>query len=46
MEADLDKGTLRFWVDGKQHSPGFMSGVEGRVRWAVTVFRKGGAADC
>jgi hypothetical protein len=38
MEADLDKGTLRFWVDGKQHGPGFMSGVEGRVRWAVCVF--------
>ena len=25
MEADLDKGTLRFWVDGKQHGPGFTS---------------------
>ena len=22
MEADLDKGTLRFWVDGKPHGPG------------------------
>jgi hypothetical protein len=22
MEADLDKGPLRFWVDGKQHGPG------------------------
>ena len=21
MEADLDKGTLRFWVDGKPHGP-------------------------
>jgi hypothetical protein len=45
MEADLDKGTLRFWVDGKQHGPGFMSGVEGRVRWAVSMFDKGGVAE-
>ena len=45
MEADLDKGTLRFWVDGKQRGPGFVSGVEGRVRWAVVMFRKGGAAE-
>ena len=45
MEADLDKGTLRFWVDGKQHGPGFMSGVEGRLRWAVSVCHKGGAAE-
>jgi hypothetical protein len=45
MEADLDKGTLRFWVDGKQHGPGYMSGVEGRLRWAVSLYRKGGAAQ-
>jgi hypothetical protein len=45
MEADLDKGMLRFWVDGKQHGPGYMSGVEGRVRWAVSMYCKGGAAE-
>ncbi len=45
MEEDLDKGTLRFWVDGKQHGPGFMSGVEGRVRWAVSLCDKGEAAE-
>ena len=45
MEADLDKGTLRFWVDGKQHGPGFMSGVEGRLRWAICMVNKGGAAE-
>jgi hypothetical protein len=39
MEADADKGALRFWLDGKQHGPGFMSGVEGRVRWAVGLSR-------
>jgi hypothetical protein len=44
MEADLDKGTLRFWVNGKQHGPGFMSGVEGRVRWAVSLGFNGNAA--
>ncbi len=45
MEADLDKGTLRFWVDGKPHGPGRSSGVQGRLRWAVCLFRKGGAAQ-
>jgi hypothetical protein len=37
MEADLDKGTLRIWVDGKQHGPGHSSGVTGRLRWAVCL---------
>ena len=32
MEADLDKGTLRFWVDGKPHGPGHSSGVTGLLR--------------
>jgi hypothetical protein len=41
MEADLDKGTLRFWVDGKPHGPGYISGVAGRLRWAGSVYRKG-----
>jgi hypothetical protein len=45
MEADLDKGTLRFWVDGKQHGSGFMSGVQGRMRWAVSLCFKGAVAE-
>ena len=45
MEADLDKGTLRFWVDGKQHGPGFVSGVEGHLRWAVCLKFKSNAAQ-
>jgi hypothetical protein len=45
MEADLDKGTLRFWVDGKPHSPGYSSGVTGRLRWAVSLYLKGGAVE-
>jgi hypothetical protein len=45
MEADLDKGTLRFWVDGKPHGPGYSSGVSGRLRWAVSVGFKGGAVQ-
>ena len=45
MEADLDKGTLRFWVDGKQHGPGYSSGVAGRLRWAVSLHWKGGAIE-
>ena len=45
MEADLDKGTLRFWVDGKPHGPGWSSGVTGRLRWAVSLGWKGGAIE-
>ena len=45
MEADLDKGTLRFWVDGKPHGPGHSSGVTGWLRWAVSVYRKGTAVQ-
>jgi hypothetical protein len=45
MEADLDKGTLRFWVDGKPHGPGPSSGVTGRLRWAVSLFYKGNAVQ-
>jgi hypothetical protein len=43
MEADLDKGTLRFWVDSKPRGPGYSSGVTGRLRWAVGVASKGDA---
>jgi hypothetical protein len=45
MEADLDKGTLRFWVDGKQHGPGWDSGVVGRLRWAVCLPFKDAAVE-
>ena len=40
IEADLDKGTLRFWVAGKPRGPGYTSGVTGRLRFATTVFCK------
>ena len=36
MEVDLNAGTLRFWVDGKAHGPGWTSGVTGPLRWAFT----------
>jgi hypothetical protein len=45
MEADLDKGTLRFWIDGKPHGSGWGSGVTGRLRWAVSLLNKGEAAE-
>jgi hypothetical protein len=45
MEADLDKGTLRFWVDGKPHGPGHSSGVTGRLRWSVCLCCKGTAVE-
>ena len=38
MEINMNgPGTLRFWVDGKQHGPGWTSGVKGRLRWVTTV---------
>jgi hypothetical protein len=37
MEADLDRGTLRFWVDGKQHCCSYEGGVLGCLRWAVSL---------
>merc|ERR1712086_1068717 len=40
MQVDLDAGTLKFWVDGKPHGPGFTSGVTGRLRWATSMFSK------
>ena len=45
MEADLDKGTLRFWVDGKPNGPGWSTVVTGRLRWAVSLGSKGGAVQ-
>ena len=41
MQVDLDAGTLKFWLDGKPHGPGFTSGVTGRLRWATSVYYKG-----
>ena len=45
MEANLDKGTLRFWANGKPHGPGFTSGVAGRLRWAVSLGYPSGAVQ-
>ena len=45
IEADLDKGTLRFWVAGKSHGPGYTSGVTGRLRFATSVVWKGFAVQ-
>ena len=45
IEADLDKGTLRFWVAGKPHGPGYTSGVTGRLRFATSVYRKGNSVQ-
>ena len=41
MQVDTDAGTLKFWVDGKPHGPGYTSGVTGPLRWATTVYFKG-----
>ena len=41
MQVDLDAGTLKFWLDGKPHGPGYTSGVKGRLHWATRVENKG-----
>ena len=38
MQVDLGNGTLKFWVDGKPHGPGYTHGVTGPVQWAVSLF--------
>ena len=45
MQLDLDAGTLKFWVDGKPHGPGWTSGVTGRLRWATSVIWKGNSVQ-
>ena len=45
MQLDLDAGTLKFWVDGKPHGPGWTSGVTGRLRWATSIFHEGNSVQ-
>ena len=45
MQVDLDAGTLKFWLDGKPHGPGWASGVTGRLRWATSVCYKGNSVQ-
>lgn len=57
IEADLGKGTLRFWVDSKPNGPGYThqrektfpsgyaSGVTGKLCFATSVHCKGGAVQ-
>merc|ERR1719197_2235872 len=45
MTLDLNAGTLRFWLDGKLHGPGFWNGIpassEGTFCWAASVVHAG-----
>ena len=45
MQVDLDAGTLKFWVDGKPHGPGFTSGLTGRLCWATSMLYKGNSVQ-
>ena len=45
MQMQMDAGTLKFWVDGKPHGPGYTSGVSGPLRWAATVGYTGNAVE-
>merc|ERR1711865_831437 len=46
MIADLDKGTLRFWLDGQPHGPGWSSGVKGTTLECEYVFKRPGCSNC
>ena len=45
MQVDLAAGTLKFWLDGKPHGPGWTSGVTGQLRWATSVGDKGSSVQ-
>jgi len=45
MQVDTDASTLKFWVDGKPHGPGFTSGVTGSLRWKTWVYYEGNAVE-
>ena len=39
MRLDLHVGTLKFWVDGKRHGPGYRDiDCSGTYRWATSLF--------
>ena len=40
MQVDMDAGTLKIWVDGKPHGPGYTSRVTGPLRWATSMLYK------
>ena len=37
MHVDMDAGTLKFWMGGKPHGPGYTTEVTGPLRWAITA---------
>ena len=45
MQVDTDASTLKFWLDGKPHGPGYTSGVTGPLRWATIVDCKGNSVE-
>ena len=45
MQVDTDAGTLKFWLDGKPHGPGYSSGVTGPLRWATNVYPTGSSVE-
>ena len=47
LELDVDKGTLRFWLDGKPHGPEWFGGekINGELRWAAIVENEGASVE-
>ena len=45
LQVNMDAGTLKFWLDGKPHGPGYTSGVTGPLRWATVVGRTGDVVE-
>ena len=45
IQVDLDAGTLKFWVDGQPHDPGWATEVMGPLRWAVSRLHTGTSVE-
>ena len=45
MQVDMDAGTLKFWLDGKPHGPGYTSRVTGPLRWVATDYYTGNSVE-
>ena len=45
MQVDMDAGTLKFWLEGNPHGPGYTSGLTGPLCWATTVAFTGNVVE-
>ena len=45
MQVDMDAGTLKIWLNGKPHGPGYTSGVTGPLHWTASVLEVSSAVE-